>query len=63
MTNKRPPSGYVDKVQPQDLDALVPGIGTSGEEDIAKRPCSDSFGTPIEHPDNDKADGDNRFGG
>lgn len=63
MINKRVNEGWIDKVQPQDLDVLVPGAGTSGEEDIAKRPDSESFGTPKEHPENAKANGNNHFGG
>lgn len=62
MINQRPARGYTDKVQPQNLDVMVPGSGTSGEEDIAKRPAND-FNTPREHPENSKANGDNRFGG
>ena len=58
MINKRPARGYTDKVQEQNLDVLVPGIGTSGEEDLAKRPAND-FNTPKEYSENSKSNGDN----
>lgn len=45
---------YTDKMQEQNLDATVAGIGTSGEEDIAKNPG------PFATPDmGGNADGDN----
>lgn len=52
MTDK-PPVGMTDPVQPHEHPTLipeVPGAGTSGYEEIAKRPCEELM--PTEHPDN-----------
>jgi hypothetical protein len=54
----RPPKHMTDPVQDQtNLDALVAGIGTSGQEEIAKRPCEEL--EPTESPMNPHADGEN----
>lgn len=36
-----PPLHMTDPVQPHDRDVEVPGIGTSGDENLAKRPCEE----------------------
>jgi hypothetical protein len=52
----RPPIHMTDPVQKQDLDAMVAGIGTSGEETLAKRPCEELM--PTESPMNPHSQGD-----
>lgn len=53
----KPPVGMTDPVQPNDREIVVPGSGTSGDEELAKRPCEEL--TPTESPLNAHADGNN----